>query len=1214
MVSLNPNALEARLSLINFLKEKGRLDDAAKENALAQNLITAAKDDPDNQSKADLLFGSAEIVLAQRNTNDKSLAVKKTEEATKLFTQGMTLFPKDARFFIGKAQLELARGPAGKASALEVLHQAIPLVGDNAYSQWMVAKLLIDAGDKAEAVKLITVLRNKFGGTPVLEYLRARLLYDEGKVGEAVTIQERIKESLTQLPSLAVESDFLLTGAYAQLGNPDRRLAAFERILKVDPSISLAQVGKADSLVALGRSAEALEIYRKQLSKVPTVRLSMIRQLLALELKKPEQQRNFTEISSLLEQSSPEEKKSKDYTLATFQLLASNGKRAELEKAINQACAENPREIAYWMAKLTLANQASGQDDASRRALLQKTIQEAEAAAGDRPELRLAKAILSINLPRDKVVPALESLEAKTEQWSPADQAALKVGLANVYFSIGYNLDAKRLLKQILETNPAHYTALQLLVDISIDEKDDAETIQLIERMRTQEGEEGFHWRMSSLNRLFAKLQAGERNVNVDARKLVDELSKLRPSWNQVATAQGRLLELNGQMDQALEQYKKAIELGERNPEIIKKTVQLLTLRRRPEEAKQILAVVLDNNSTNPAYTRLASEVALKANDDPEKILAKAKQSIRSDSKDFRDFIWLGNIQLAAKDKAGAEASIKQALALGKEEPEAWADWVVFLIQTDRKDEAATELKKAESILKDKSTYVLLAYYRAMDLRDKAEEQYMKIIGSNPNDVAMLQSLVAFHFKNGDFAKAETLLKKKLDESLIDANTQAWARRSYALTLAVKGDYPSFQQALSLIEQNLKESNSSPEDLRTRALILATRPGSRQSIIKDLEVSFASLKPNPGEAILLAQLYEDEGNWKKAATILDDMVRSPQGDSPRLLAYYVQALLRNNEKLDLAEQWMKKLEEKAPKDNLIIEPKARLLFAKGDKKEAVEFLLTNANRIFSESKDPSILFFTATLLEQNKEVQAAENLFKKLVAETSSKTPGSIMALVAFLARQGRIAEAISLCENSWDKIPTGQVAMGMVAALFTGKPLQEDIAKVEKRLSTASKAQPQDVGVAIALADFLARQNRPTSAEEVYRKILQQDNSHPVALNNLAWLLSERPAAADESLQLINRAIGRMGPVGALLDTRGMILLRNGKVIEALKDLDEAVQKDPKSKTHWLHLAYAQRQANNKTDALRSWQKILAMKVEVDQLEPADRVYYSVLKSDFNK
>lgn len=1211
MVEKNGKSIEARLALISFLRGQGRLEDAAAENKITQEIMSEVKVDPADKARADWLYEAAQLALAQRKPKDKEQSQKKVAEALQLFTQGMEQFPKDIRFYLGKAQLIIAQDPSGRARTLEILHKAIPLVSEDPNEQGMITKLLIDAGEKEQAMKLMEKLRARFGANPVLEYFRARLLYDEGNIGAAITILERIKENLTRIPAISNESDVLLSLAYQRLDNPDRRLAAVDRILKLNADNPSAQVTRADILVSLGQIGEAAEIYRKQLAAVPSARLPLIRLLIAAQAKKPEQQRNWTEIATLLEQCSAEQKKTKDYVLTRLQYLSNTGKTEELEKAVDDACKADPKEASYWLAKLSFVRQRSGLTDSSRADAVAEILQEAEKAAGDRAEFRLSRALLALTQPREKMLPLLEALERNTEKWSESDRKTLQLGLANLYFSLGYAKDSKRLLRNVLSLDPYSFPAYQVLLDIAFDEKDDTESQRLINVLREKEGDEGFRWRLAAVNRLFIKLQGREKHELPEARKLVDELTRLRPGWFHTQTIQGKLSELSGMTDQAIELYKRAIEMGERDPEIVKKTVQSLALRRRPEDARHLLAVALDQSGPSPLYAKIDAELAMSTLNDPAQRLAKAKQAVPADSRDYRDHLWLGNVLYASGDKAGAESPLKRAVQLAPEAPETWANWISYLINEKRNSEADAELKRAESPLRDKITYVRIAYYQALGQLDKAEEQYAKLVNDNPDDAAFLKGLVSFHFRNGDLAKAETLLKKQIDSSLIDPASLSWARRSYAMTLAAKPDYQSFKEAISLVEKNLKENSTSPEDLRARALILSTRPGPRQDSIKDLEVSFTIIKPTPTEAVLLAQLYEDEGNWEKAKAVYMEMIASSEGKAPSFLANYILGLLRHKE-VKNAEDMMKLLEEKASGQPIVVEPKARLLFAQGKSQEGIDLLQRQAAKWYSDRKDPSVYLFFSRLLEQVDQKQAAEEMVKAFVDEVSVKNPNAILALVELYARQGRISDAISVCEENWSKLPVGNVAMACVAALNTGKFTSQEIQRVETRLVAESKSGKFDLGVAMAIADLYRLLKRPVEAEAIYRTILKEAKDHPVALNNLAWMLSDRREAFNEAIELITRAIDKYGPDGAFLDTRGMIFLQNNKAESGLRDLQEAVVKSP-TPGHLLHLAYAYHKAQNPDEAKKSWKKALVSGLKEDALSLTDQACFRELAKAYD-
>jgi tetratricopeptide (TPR) repeat protein len=1180
--------------------------DAKKE--AQEELDLALEYSNPNEIDADIVLTAATMAL---DTKTKTIAERqqKLAEAESYLSKGIKLHPKDARFYITKAQMEIGKRPPNLPAALELLKQAIPIMSANPNEQWFVAKLLLDAGEKIEATKLYESLRSKFGGTAFVEYLRARLLYLDNKVGEAVAIQERIKDGLAPFPEVAREAEVYLMQGYDLLGNPERRLAALERLLKIEAKPEL-QLKRADLLASMGRQKEALDLYQIYSSKVPGSRLNQIRLMLANELRKKQPQQDWNEVRTALEQCTAEEKQTKEHRLLRIQLLQITNNQAELEKTITQACAEQPKEIAFWLAKLAFINQQAGPSVESKQQASLQCLQDAEKAAGDHVELRLAKAFLILVQNRKDTLEALSKLEEGTEKFSAIDRANFQLRMSDLYQAIGYTKDAHRLLQKTLTANPNDLVTLERLVSIAQADQQFDEAQRFLKLMRDAEGEEGYQWRLATARGLLSRLQKGERSQQQETRKLIDEITRLRPGWHVSTTLQAQFLEATGQLDQAIEQYKRAIELGERNTDVVKKTVQLLAMRRRPQEAKEVL------NATKLASMlgTLDADVTLLLSKNAQDKIATAKQKVKADSTDFREYLWLANVQWSNEDKDGAEAAFKKAVQLGSEYPETWANWICYLIDRDRQGEAAAELKRAEATLKDKFTYVQVAYHQALKQFDKAQEYYAKLVNENPTDTALFQGLINFHFKQGNFAQAESLLKNKLTQPVLDASTSNWLRRSFAMTLAMKGDYPSYQEALKIIEQNLKENSRSPEDLRTRALIQTTRTGSRENSIKDLETSFATLKPSATEARLLAQLYEEDGNWPKAAALLEKMVTDTDGDSPANLAYYVLAMVRNNQ-LDAASKKMDTLEDKVKEkkadEAFVVEPKSRLLMKKGEKQQVVEMLEGFASRAYAARKDPNVLLQVAALLEQLDIKDQAEKFIRRFVTETEAKTPASALALVAFLSRQGKTTDALNLCDQYSSRLPPAQLAMAMVSVANTSKPLKSELDRIETKVKALQAAHKDDTGVSFALANLLGTMKRPAQAETLYRELLQREQNNPVVLNNLAWLLSDRPEASKEALQYIDKAIELAGPEGALLDTRGMILVRMGKLNEAITDLKLAVEKAPDA-NHWLHLGYAQHQAKNSTDAQRSWQKAKGLKEE--NLSADDRLQYTTLKQAYSR
>jgi cellulose synthase operon protein C len=66
-------------------------------------------------------------------------------------------------------------------------------------------------------------------------------------------------------------------------------------------------------------------------------------------------------------------------------------------------------------------------------------------------------------------------------------------------------------------------------------------------------------------------------------------MTEPRPGWARVPALEARLEEAEGRPERALAAYLRAIALGDRRPEVIRRAAQLLTERGRRAEAAEVL-------------------------------------------------------------------------------------------------------------------------------------------------------------------------------------------------------------------------------------------------------------------------------------------------------------------------------------------------------------------------------------------------------------------------------------------------------------------------------------------------------------------------------------------------------------------------------------------------------------------------------------------------
>lgn len=127
-----------------------------------------------------------------------------------------------------------------------------------------------------------------------------------------------------------------------------------------------------------------------------------------------------------------------------------------------------------------------------------------------------------------------------------------------------------------------------------------------------------------------------------------------------------------------------------------------------------------------------------------------------------------------------------------------------------------------------------------------------------------------------------------------------------------------------------------------------------------------------------------------------------------------------------------------------------------------------------------------------------------------------------------------------------------------------------------------------------------PTQAIQMTRQALAERPDDAILLNNLAWFMSAYQNDHAEALKLIDRAMSRVGPTSAVLDTRGVILLGAGRTTLAVRMLETAANGSNVPAATYLHLAEAYQKAGW-PDASRQ-ALALARKRGLDRLPPRDQ------------
>ena len=541
--------------------------------------------------------------------------------------------------------------------------------------------------------------------------------------------------------------------------------------------------------------------------------------------------------------------------------------------------------------------------------------------------------------------------------------------------------------------------------------------------IRKIEGDKGTSWRFAQAALLIDKVRRGVSHDLEEARVLAAEISERRPDWWAGPTLNGELAELAGSPDLAIEHYLRAVELGNVQPSFARRLVGLLNQRNRFNEIDHVAQVLGEQGVALDEITLIKAIDAIRKQDFDQGI-ALARQVFPETSTNPSDHLTLGRFYVSAGRSDAAGKEFRRAVELGPGLPDSWLTYVQYLVQAKQIDQAKTAIEAARQALPaDRATLTLAQCWMSLGDLKRAEELIGKAFNdegksADPNALK-IATIVALSQKRLD--KVDEYLNKLDQVTNLSASDKAWVNRIRVALLLNKGRPADQDQALGLVEQNLKNDPNSIEDQQLKATVLALRPSRRGEAVKILEQLGAANLLDAKERFLLAQLYlgqrEEQKYQDEMFKLLNLKVRNPQH-----LAHFVNYWIGRNQ-LDQADRWLAELKKAEPQGFAALELEARLLDLRKRKPELLALLEARGRQV------PDQIGLVADLLNRYGFAKEAEAAYKAFIAR-DPKQPERILALAQFLARQDRVAEAMGILKKAWSTCRPEQVAAVCFGAL----------------------------------------------------------------------------------------------------------------------------------------------------------------------------------------
>jgi tetratricopeptide (TPR) repeat protein len=1259
LVKNNPDSAKAQILLAAYLQKTGvdlakrsydeeaqKASEKAYEEALqaVEKALELAPNEKDEKNalllEKDALLLGAQCAL---NSGDLEKARKYAQRCREVYKDCIPAYLTLADIFERSRERD---------KALDVLDQGLKETKNAPQLLWSRVNLLIDAGDLKSASEGLEKLQDAKYPKPLQDYLGARLAFGNKEWADAKRRFEKVRPAMSNSPNFVKQIDLWLGYCYGRLNNTDQEIDSYQRALRADPFYAPARQLLTDALIKAGRTDEAVAEYYKliKLGKIPSSgRIVFANLLIRQNLERNVDERNWTPVEKILDDAEKDTPDAFQIPLLRSEMLHAQNRDKEAEEVLLKARDKHPQQLDFWHALVTMATLQKDWDKA------EKFLKEFELRMGDCVDLRLTRADYLVQRHGAQSKEALKKLEENSGSFSDADRLRLLNGLLTAARRSGDRDLVKHYIDLLAQKDEGNLEVQYLRIEQAANEQDVAKLENVLNDVKKIEGE-GPVWMVGQARLL--TLQAKDDPALLDeAEKYLVQAQEIRPSWSRIPMLLAFIYDRQNKPVRTLTNLLKAISLGEHNPLIVRRAVQLLFQDQRYAEADKLLRR-LDQEEVplTPELTRLWVQLLIQRGEF-DLAVTKARQTVSEKSDDYNEYLWLGQIlgiaarraktegktTQAADLAAEGEKSLRRAVELKSEAAETWVALVQFLSSLDKIGAAEKVVEQAQGkIAAEQAPLALAECYEAIQKNDLAMEQYKLALAAKPDDPKIVRSVASFYQRIGKSVEAEALLKRIIEGKVKgDTDDLFWARRQMALITAAKGGMANMEAARGLIEENLAAAGNSADDLRIKATIDAVDPRRtrKDEAINVLTKMMDGQQASPEDRYRLALLYlsmekqsptrtgsdsntntdndMESSAWSKARNILQNLVLS-SGKNPIYMATYIKALLDHGD-ASSAELYLNRLTSEYPNYSATVVLQAETLVRRNQFEEALDLLKSFVDRENAVPQDRSQRIRTMaeameSLAERIKDtgqkpmvdryLRSAEMYYRQYVDEHPSQS----LELVEFFVRQGQIEDAINFLEQYWENSDPITIAAACMKVAQYDKSSPENAERAEKVLLAAQSKFAKHPALMLTLGDMRFMQERYGEAENYYRELLHDNPGHAVALNNLALLLALQGKNLDESLSLINKAIEIAGPLSSMLDTRASVYIARGEAEKAIKDMDEVVA-DGATPVRLFHQAQALELGKQKFAAASTMQRALDAGLKKEMLQVLEIPAFERLK-----
>lgn len=1259
-IAADPQRVDSYLAYAVMLR--GKLDEVEQANALMDTMVETNPDDyrshlarcrylqayglteeawSDIQRAAELAPEEMEALLTAANVARQT---NRIDEAREFLAKAREIDGENQEVF--RLLASIAYEAKDRELAMQYVNEGIEKVPNSRSLLEFKASLHIEAEELEEAQQTIAKLDGLRHDIEKLDFLRAQVLLREGQFVRAAQLLESIRPLLVRDTFNRIRTNLTLITCYQKLGQTDLVIDACNRVLADDPQNELARRRR----VGAHMENQQYDIANQEADDgTPSMAPIAFQTMIGKQLGLPEEQRDWSRandyIAAIRKETSEIEddeiraRQETNIKLYEAEIKFHQGENEAAEKLIREARDAYPEDPSMWVALANFKQRTEGLE------AMFAVLDEADEKLG--PKLFLfQKRIQGYQAmgPEDGVSELL-ALEALAEEnFSKEMKLILLANTAEALLALGNYDEAKRLYRVVDEEAP--YDNLRIRMrryEIASAVGDDEGMIEAIDQIAEIVGKESAEWNFAQADRIVT-LNTKNRMDSSElpkAREFIEKAAETRPNWHSVWRVRAQIDRQEGNYDGAIDNYERAIELGERQRGYFMDLVRLYSIVGEPEKSLKYLEQLKRGVPDSLQLARGEMIVRMQAGD--AKGAFDAGKIVVATSEDAGDWVQFGQIlaRLEAEDDSfeheiTAEAAFRKATELSPNDGSIWTTLVQYLVNANKKEEAEVVIGEMQGQLTEEQEPLVMGMcYQMIGRGDDAEKAYRRAYKNQPESLGVLRTLVSFYVQNRNRDLALEHLDKMLaleaGQSGSEMNNIRWARRSKAQFIAQSGNYQDLKRALALIDENRVDGNLPRSEVMLKATLLGARPEYESrteaiGLLEDLQLRLQGQGAElaPIEKHLLARLYEKDykpDSWLKCREQMLELIAAVPPSQSQIYKFDFIRMLTNRAEtpadLDNLEvkTWLDSLESNGQGD-MLTEAKVRYL-AKADKSEEALEVMRQATPAVADILPEEVqrLLGAANIFETLELYDGAEEFLQRYV----KAKPEEKLRLASFYGRRLQLDDALFVCKEALDDksyTEVSNVAQGVLRSCLSQVDIQDkhyDL--VEGWLNKALEENVNPDAVKVTMADFRDAQGEYDEAVKLYEELLKQKNLYDrgriTALNNLAFIYAVRDNNGKRAQPLIEEAISIVGPMPELLDTKAMVLLAMGDTQQSISLLDAALQTSPEDSMLFFHKAKAQKAANDMDGFFESMEKAVSAGLEESKLPVLEhKSYQDMLKT----